>query len=167
MLAPKDILLFGGWDDPNVSVENIILPLYRALISEHAAPVTIIAVQDNHTFKDTRTELPQEWKNQAFEKKENDYLIRNEFRQDVQFLQQDIRSGLPEGTFDLILCRNQVFTYFQEDIQRQVFQRIMTRLDPGGYLIIGNHESLPEGQEDLVPVERCVYKQRDQFTGIV
>jgi chemotaxis protein methyltransferase CheR len=105
-------------------------------------------------------ELPQEWKKQAFEKKENEYLIKNEFRQDVQFLEQDIRSELPEGTFDLILCRNLVFTYFQEDLQRDVFQLIMTRLNPGGYLIIGNHESLPEGQEDLVLVEKCIYRKR-------
>jgi len=107
----------------------------------------------------TLKELPQEWKKQAFEEKENEYQIKKEYRQDVQFLEQDIRSELPEGTFDLILCRNLVFTYFQEDLQRDVFQRIMTKLNPGGYLIIGNHESLPEGQEDLVCVEKCVYKK--------
>lgn len=112
-------------------------------------------------------ELPQEWTKQAFEKKVNEYIIKNEFRQDVQFLEQDIRSELPEGTFDLILCRNLVFTYFQEELQRDVLQRIMTKLNPGGYLIIGNHESRPEGQEDLVRIEKCVYMKRDQFTGIV
>jgi acyl-coenzyme A synthetase/AMP-(fatty) acid ligase len=31
----------------------------------------------------------------------------------------------------------------------------------GGYLIIGNHESLPEGHEDLLYVEKCVYRKRD------
>jgi len=102
-------------------------------------------------------EFPQEWKKQAFEKREDEYQIKKEFRRDVKFLLQDIRSELPEGTFDLILCRNLVFTYFQEDLQRDVFQRIMTKLNPGGYLIIGIHESLPEGQEDLVHVEKCVY----------
>jgi chemotaxis protein methyltransferase CheR len=108
-------------------------------------------------------ELPQEWINhafeQAFEQKGNEYWIKKEFRQDVQFLKQDIRSELPEGTFDLILCRNLVFTYFREDLQRDVFQRIMTKLNPGGFLIIGNHESLPEGQEGLVRIEKCVYKK--------
>ena len=111
-------------------------------------------------------ELPQEWKNQAFEQafeqKGNEYRVKEEFRQDVQFLEQDIRSQLPKGTFDLILCRNLVFTYFQEDLQYDVFQRIMTKLNPGGYLIIGNHESLPEGQEDVVRIEKCVYKKRGQ-----
>ncbi len=109
-------------------------------------------------------ELPGELKNQAFEKNENEYRIKNEFRQNVQFLEQDIRSELPEGTFDLILCRNLVFTYFQEDLQREVFQRIMTKLNPGGYLIIGNHESLPEGQEDLLLAEKCIYRKSYPFS---
>jgi chemotaxis protein methyltransferase CheR len=97
---------------------------------------------------------------QASEHKENEYRIKDEYRQDIHFLLQDIRSDLPEGTFDIILCRNLVFTYFREDLQRKVLQRILTRLNPGGYLVIGIHESLPEGQEDLVLAEKCLYRKR-------
>lgn len=56
-LAPKRILLIAGWDDYNVSVENRILPLYRALKNENAQNVKITAVQDDHSFKNSRTEL--------------------------------------------------------------------------------------------------------------
>jgi chemotaxis methyl-accepting protein methylase len=52
-----------------------------------------------------------------------------------------------------------VFTYFQDDLQMDVLTRIMSRLTPDGYLIIGNHESLPEGQEDLVLIEKCIYRK--------
>jgi pimeloyl-ACP methyl ester carboxylesterase len=68
LLAIKDILLIGGWDDHNVSIENIILPLYRALIDADAEHVTITAVQDDHSFKNSRTELAQiiiDWLNQV------------------------------------------------------------------------------------------------------
>ena len=58
-LAPKKILLIAGWDDPNVSVENRVLPLYRALKNENAQNVKITAVQDDHSFKNSRTELVQ------------------------------------------------------------------------------------------------------------
>ena len=64
LMAPKDILLIGGWDDRGVSIENIILPLYRALKNENAKKVKITAVQDNHTFRNSREELAQtiiEW----------------------------------------------------------------------------------------------------------
>jgi pimeloyl-ACP methyl ester carboxylesterase len=64
LLAQKDILLIGGWDDNAVSIEHIILPLYRALINEKAKKVKITAVQDNHSFRNSRIELAQmiiEW----------------------------------------------------------------------------------------------------------
>jgi len=59
LLAPKNILLIGGWDDRNVSIENIVLPLYRALINAKAKNVKITAVQDNHSFINSREELAQ------------------------------------------------------------------------------------------------------------
>ena len=64
LLAPKNILLIGGWDDQNVSIENRVLPLYRALINAKAKNVKINAVQDNHSFRNSREELAQiiiEW----------------------------------------------------------------------------------------------------------
>lgn len=57
MLAQKYILLIGAWDDVNVSIENVVLPLYRALKKEKAKNVRITAVQDNHSFRNSREEL--------------------------------------------------------------------------------------------------------------
>jgi uncharacterized protein len=57
LLATKRTLLIAGWDDPDVSVENRVLPLYRALKNENAKNVKITAVQDDHSFKNSRTEV--------------------------------------------------------------------------------------------------------------
>ncbi len=59
LLSPKRILLIGGWDDTNVSVEDRILPLYRELKKENAENVAIEAVQDDHSFKNSREKLAQ------------------------------------------------------------------------------------------------------------
>jgi dipeptidyl aminopeptidase/acylaminoacyl peptidase len=56
-LAGRDILLIGGWNDPNVVLEHHILPLFRALKREGADKVSIIAFQDGHAFKKNRSEL--------------------------------------------------------------------------------------------------------------
>jgi chemotaxis protein methyltransferase CheR len=104
--------------------------------------------------------MPPEWKARAFEKKENNFHLKKLFRQDVQFLEQDIRYDLPDGEFELILCRNLVFTYFQEVLQRETLHRMMTKLKPGGYFIIGIHESIPEEQNVLSPLGKCIYKKR-------
>jgi predicted SnoaL-like aldol condensation-catalyzing enzyme len=57
LLAPKSILLLGGWDDTRTSIDNRILPLYRILIKEGAQNVKITAVQDNHSFKNSYQEI--------------------------------------------------------------------------------------------------------------
>ena len=59
LLAPKNIFLIGGWNDMNVSIENVVLPLYRALIKEGAKNIKITAFPDNHSFKNSRDELAE------------------------------------------------------------------------------------------------------------
>ena len=48
-----------------------------------------------------------------------------------------------DGPFDLILCRNSAFTYFADDVQAQVLERLLGVLRPGGALVVGLHERLP------------------------
>lgn len=49
--------------------------------------------------------------------------------------------GGPEGPFDLICCRN-VLIYFDHPLQSRVFQKLDDRLKPGGWLLLGQKESL-------------------------
>jgi chemotaxis protein methyltransferase CheR len=89
-------------------------------------------------------ELPADWIGIAFEEGDR-YLLRPEFRRDIEFRQQDIRRELPDGPFSLILCRNVVFTYFEEELQREIAVSLHERLIPGGVLVLGRHEALPAG----------------------
>jgi len=45
------------------------------------------------------------------------------------------------GTFDLVLCRN-VLVYFSPELQKNVLNKINKTIIPGGYLILGDCESL-------------------------
>jgi chemotaxis protein methyltransferase CheR len=89
-------------------------------------------------------ELPANWLGQATEQREGLYCVKQRFRARVEFAQQDIRQALPDLDFDLILCRNLVLTYFEPELRREVMGRIVGRLRPGGALVIGLHEALPE-----------------------
>ena len=94
----------------------------------------------------TLRELPAEWAARAFTlTAEGEQCLTPELRGVPTFRTQDLRAELPEGPFHLVLCRNVAFTYFAPPLQREVLARLMERLVPGGLLVIGAHESLPEG----------------------
>lgn len=95
-------------------------------------------------------ELPREWTLKAFSPTpDGEPCLKPEFREGLSFLRQDLRAQLPEGPFHLVLCRNVAFTYFAPPLQQQVLARLLERLVPGGLLVIGGHESLPESATGL------------------
>lgn len=96
--------------------------------------------------------LPEVLRSAAFQPGNDEYCLKPHYQKMVAFHRQDIRTELPEETFDLILCRNLVFTYYDQPLQKELLQRIMTRLRPGGWLLLGVHESLPVHSEALTVV---------------
>jgi chemotaxis protein methyltransferase CheR len=88
-------------------------------------------------------ELPAGWSERAFVPEGREVCLKPELRAPVRFLRADLRQEAPPGPFDLILCRNLAFTYFDEADQRRVAARLAARLAPGGALLIGARERLP------------------------
>jgi len=104
-------------------------------------------------------ELPADLIRRAFEPRAGELSVRARFR-DITFLQQDLRDSMPDGPFDLVLCRNAVLTYYEERVQTSLIERISARLRAGGALVVGIHESLPDEVTKLIPWPgvRCVYQ---------
>ena len=96
----------------------------------------------------------------VFALSDGEYALRPEFRELIEFRQQDLRVELPTESFHLVLCRNLAFTYFADQVQRRVSEQIATRLLPGGFLVIGKHEAVPEGMPQLLPCDGrlCIYR---------
>ena len=98
------------------------------------------------SFKDA----PADWPERAFTADDDRLCLRPEFRRDIVFRREDIRERQPDGPFDLVLCRNLAFTYFTGDLQRRTLAAIERRLWPGGLLVLGAHERLPDGAAAFV-----------------
>ncbi|MDH3263263.1 MAG: hypothetical protein OEM24_04630 [Paracoccaceae bacterium] len=96
-------------------------------------------------------DLPPELNDGAFRPSNGLFELRDALRRDVSFLNQDIREEMPEGPFDAILCRNLVFTYFDAATQAALLPRLAQRLRPGGALVIGAHERLPDPAPGFAP----------------
>ncbi len=88
-------------------------------------------------------DLPPDLKSAGFVARGARRCLAERYRSGVEFRAHDIRDGAPGGRYHLILCRNLVFTYFSEDLQRAVVGDLWRALHPGGGLVIGAHEVLP------------------------
>lgn len=100
------------------------------------------AAEACYAFSSIR-QVPDEWRRSAFIERDDGYCLHPSLRRYVQFSCQDLRAETPSCAFDLILCRNLAFTYFDEALQRQTLQHLHETLQPGGMLVIGVHETLP------------------------
>lgn len=56
-LAALDILMIGGWDDAQVTIDHHLLPLYRTLKKAGATRITFIAYHTDHSFRNVREQL--------------------------------------------------------------------------------------------------------------
>jgi chemotaxis protein methyltransferase CheR len=106
----------------------------------------------------TLRELPPAWRAWAFEDLGGTFRLRPELRRSVSFLRQDLRREAPPGPFRLVLCRNLAFTYFDAATTRAALVRLEDRLAPGGLLVIGRRERLPE-PHGLVPAGPGIYEK--------
>ena len=97
--------------------------------------------------------VPDHWRALAFDRRDRCYRVRAEHRGGITFALQDIRHERPAGPFDLILCRNLVFTYFEPALQQSMLDRIGSALRDGGYLAISARERLPRDQDVFEQVD--------------
>ena len=72
------------------------------------------------------------------------YRINKAVRNLCVFVKHDLTRDPPFAHLDLISCRN-VLIYFGASLQKRVFPLFHYCLDPGGFLLLGQAESVPVG----------------------
>ena len=108
------------------------------------------AEQASYTYGSIKN-LPSAWREQVFVQSGEQYVLKPEYRQNCVFKVQDVRQVLPSDGFDLVLCRNLVFTYFDETQQGEILERMKTVINNNGAIVIGIHESLPNRVTGFLP----------------
>ena len=90
---------------------------------------------------------------------EGTLLVDKGLRNKVKFLQVNLNEPLPNvGTFDIVFLRN-VLIYFNGDTKRKVVDRVLSVLQPGGWLLIGHSESLHGVNENVHAAVPSIYRK--------
>jgi chemotaxis protein methyltransferase CheR len=127
---------------------NLELELVGTDTDEHQLERALQAVYPESCLR----ELPDGWIGEGFTREPSGELrLASDHRRSVVLARQDLRHDSPSGLFHLVLCRNLAFTYFDDPSQGQILTRLLSKMVPGGALVVGSHERLPAGEWGLVP----------------
>lgn len=112
-------------------------------------------------------DLPPAWLSAAFAETVDGYCLQNTFKQPALFVEHDVRAPVPATSLHLILCRNLVYTYYEQDLQQEITARLHAALRPGGILVLGSHETLPPGAAGFTPLSHgsWIYKKQASLDG--
>jgi two-component system, chemotaxis family, CheB/CheR fusion protein len=81
------------------------------------------------------------------------YRVGREIRDAVLFTHHSVLRDSPFSRLDLITCRN-LLIYLERDLQNTVFDIFHYSLKPGGYLFLGNSESIESAHELFQTVDK-------------
>lgn len=86
-------------------------------------------------------------------------IVKPEIKRLIKFSQWNLlKTGASFGPFEVIFCRN-VMIYFDQTTQQAVVDNLVSRLNPGGYLLIGHAESLNGINHSLEYICSATYRK--------
>jgi chemotaxis methyl-accepting protein methylase len=79
------------------------------------------------------------------------YALRSRMRDGIVWQVHDLLSDPPATAFDLIFLRNNLLTYYGDEIKIPALTKVINSVAPRGFLIIGSHERMPIELLELKP----------------
>ena len=148
----------GGGEEPytisilwHLELRDRYPDLQIDIVATDADPAMLARAREGHYAFPSVKDLPASARGEAFEHAHGAYRLKPAYQRDITFLEQDIRNEQADGLFDLVLCRNLVFTYFDDALQSEISSRIVATMRDAAALVLGIHEQLPADTRELCP----------------
>ncbi len=78
--------------------------------------------------------------------------VKNRYKENVRFVRHNLVHEPMQERFEIIFCRN-VMIYFDDKLKTKVLNLLFQALKPGGYLIIGYYDIMPDYGKTLFKVK--------------
>lgn len=118
--------------DPTWSAEILATDLSRAVLAR---------AREGRYPKERLEHLPEGYVTRYFDTRADELVVRPQVRELVRFEPHNLKAQCPPGSWDTIWCRN-VMIYFDNAFRAELLERLYRSLTPGGYLFVGEAETL-------------------------
>ena len=147
-------------DDPEVDAS-------RVEITATDIDREILAAARQGVYRSTRTTdigeqlAPLDEYERYVERDGDQFAVADPVKELVSFERHDLISGDPKSDFDLVVCRN-LFIYIDGEFKVPVLRTVKDSLRPGGYMVIGKAETVPQELRDeftILDAELRIYQR--------
>jgi chemotaxis protein methyltransferase CheR len=107
-------------------------------------------------------EVTNEIRSRYFKQKGGKKLfeVKTSLKKGITWKDHHLLSDPPGSDFDIIFLRNNVLTYYNEELKKKAFRKVLDCLAPKGFLVIGCHETIPVEAENLISDSHVPYVSR-------
>jgi chemotaxis methyl-accepting protein methylase len=89
------------------------------------------------------------------------FAIDDALKEDVLWKTQDLLAPPPATGFQLVFLRNNLLTYYKDELKVPAFAHIAESIPKGGHLVTGSHERIPAGFDGhFIQRHRCGILQK-------
>ena len=143
---------------------NHDIPVLKIFASDVSDTILKRAQQATYSQLEVQRGLPARLMIQYFDKNDDEkWVVKNSLRTGISFRKLNLLhhwGGI--GPFDIIFCRN-VLIYQSVENKIRIIKEMVSRLNPGGYLVLGAAESLfglSQDFEQLVHGSAVFYRKK-------
>jgi chemotaxis protein methyltransferase CheR len=149
------------WED--MKKNCVPLPCLRLLATD-LCPKYLERAKAAVYSESSMKEVPDTIRSAYFEMiAEDKYAVAPRIKDGILWQVHDLLSDPPGTAFDLILLRNNLLTYYKNEVRIPALTKAVDTLTPGGFLLIGIHERMPLETADLKHLEGAGHIfQKDQ-----
>ena len=113
--------------------------------------------------RSSKREVPEAIRSTYFETYAGEmYALKSGMREGVVWQVHHLLSDPPGIAFDLIFLRNNLLSYYTDEVKLPAMTKVVDSLAPGGFLVIGSHERIPIEPADLKHWGNSTYVFRKQ-----
>ncbi len=130
-------------------VESFTIKIFGTDLSEEAIEAARLGLYSESAMVGVSRERLARF----FDRLEGGYRVAKLIRDLCIFVKHDLTRDPPFAKLDLISCRN-VLIYFDAELQRQVIPMLHHCLNQGGYLLLGQSETISGFRDLFAPVDQ-------------
>ncbi len=148
-------ILWNRWN------ERAAVAVALDILATDISPVCLERARRGVYTESAVHDVPEALRRRHFHRRpRGDWELDAILRAQVTFSRHDLlRDPWPDGPFDLILCRNFVFTYLEDPVRCDLANRLVDRLRAGGILMVGSNDRLEGLTWEAERLRGCLWRR--------